>query len=93
MYIVYILYSKKLSWYNIGYTADLAKRLLEHTTGVSIYTSKANDWVLRYQESFPNREAAHKRELAIKKKKSAKYIEWLINNSGEVLASVFDGSI
>ena len=81
MYIVYILYSKKLSRYYIGYTADLERRLLEHNTGVSTYTSKANDWVLRYQESFLTREAAHKRELAIKKKKSVKYIEWLINSS------------
>ena len=78
MFFVYILYSKKLDRYYVGYTADLEKRLLEHNTGISTYTSKANDWILKYQESFPTRADAHRQELAIKKKKSVRYIEWLI---------------
>ena len=78
MFFVYILYSKKLDRYYVGYTADLSKRLQEHNSGISTYTSKASDWELKYQELFSSREEAHKRELAIKKKKSATYIEWLI---------------
>ena len=51
----------------------------EHNTGMSTFTAKANDWVLLYKEAFESREDAHKRELEIKKKKSRKYIEWLID--------------
>jgi len=78
MFFLYILHSKKLNRYYVGYTADLEKRLLEHNNGISTYTSKANDWVFKYQESFPTREEAHRQELAIKMKKSVRYIEWLI---------------
>jgi hypothetical protein len=35
-----------------------------------------------YQELYLNREEAHKREIYIKKKKSRKYIEWLIKGLG-----------
>ncbi len=43
---------------------------------------KANDWVVKYTESFETRAAAMKRELEIKKKKSRKYIERLISSVG-----------
>jgi len=68
-----------LDKYYIGYTTDLTKRLDEHNAGVSVYVSKASDWVLKYQESFPERELAMKREKEIKNKKSRKYIDWLIS--------------
>jgi putative endonuclease len=65
----------------VGYTADVPKRLDEHNNGISTFTSKAADWKLMYSENFETRELAHKRELEIKKKKSRKYIEWLIQQS------------
>jgi putative endonuclease len=34
-----------------------------------------------YTEKFETREQAHKRELEIKRKKSRKYIEWLISKT------------
>jgi predicted GIY-YIG superfamily endonuclease len=80
MYSVYIIYSLKLDRYYIGHTEDISKRLSEHNSGLSVYTSKANDWDLKYKEDFFTREDAHKRELALKKKKSRKYIEYLIQN-------------
>jgi putative endonuclease len=64
--------------YYIGYTSDLEKRLNDHNTGISTFTAKAQDWKLLYNEAFDSREEAHQRELEIKKKKSRKYIEWLI---------------
>ncbi len=57
---------------------DLEKRLEEHNSGISTYTSKADDWNLKYSEYFPDRETAISREREIKKKKSRKYIEYLI---------------
>jgi predicted GIY-YIG superfamily endonuclease len=80
MFTVYILYSFSIDKYYIGYTSDIEKRLVEHNSGVSKFTAKANDWVLKYTENFTTRENARKRELEIKKKKSRKYIEWLISS-------------
>jgi putative endonuclease len=77
-FYVYIIYSAELNKYYIGYTTDLNKRLNEHNSGISTYTAKANDWILKYNEPFDSRERAMNREKEIKKKKSRKYIEWLI---------------
>ena len=79
-FTVYIIYSKKLDKYYIGYSDDFVVRLIQHNEGVSTFTSKAKDWILKYTEDFPSREAAHKRELEIKNKKSRKYIERLIDS-------------
>ncbi len=81
-FIVYIIYSEKLDKFYIGYTENIHIRLDQHNSGLSTFTAKANDWKLVYQEVFSSREEAHKREKAIKAKKSRKYIEWLIAQSG-----------
>ena len=78
-FFVYIIYSSKLDKYYVGHTHDLLIRVEQHNSGISTFTSKANDWVLKYSEPFHSREDAFKREIQIKKKKSRKYIEWLIN--------------
>ena len=75
---VYIIFSGGINKFYVGYTSDLPRRLDEHNSGVSIFTSRANDWELKYVETFPSRQAAMKREQGIKNKKSRKYIEWLI---------------
>ena len=80
-YYMYILFSQKMNRYYIGYTSDLEKRLIEHNTGISTFTAKAQDWKLLYNEAFDSRQEAHQRELEIKKKKSRKYIEWLITKT------------
>jgi putative endonuclease len=79
---VYIIYSARLNKYYTGYAEDVLLRLHEHNIGLSTFTSRASDWELRYTEGFPSREAAHRRELFIKRKKSRKYIEWLISSVG-----------
>ncbi len=78
MFYLYIIYSAKLDRYYVGHTADIDVRIDQHNNGLSSFTSKANDWKLVYKEPFLLRQEAHKRELAIKKKKSRKYVEWLI---------------
>ena len=80
-FFVYIIYSQLLDRYYIGYTVDLEKRIAEHQKGISIYTSKASDWTLKHYELYPNRESAMQREREIKRKKSRKYIEWLVHSS------------
>src|SRR5205809_5327007 len=78
MYFVYIIYSQRLDRFYIGYTHNLDIRLQQHNSGISVFTSKASDWVLCFSECFPTRIAAQKREREIKNKKSRKYLEWII---------------
>ncbi len=76
---VYILYSQKLDKYYTGYTCDvLEKRILKHNSNHKGFTGGKGDWVLVYQEEFEGQSLAMAREKEIKRKKSRKYIEWLI---------------
>ena len=77
-YSVYIIYSKTLDRYYVGYTENIAARLIQHNTGFSTYTAKANDWVLKYSELYETRKECLDRERKIKATKSRKYIEELI---------------
>jgi len=81
-FYVYILYSPGLDQYYIGHTENLQDRIFRHTNSGSKSTKKANDSVIKYTEEFESRQKAMQRELEIKKKKSRKYIEWLISSVG-----------
>ncbi|MFD2202332.1 GIY-YIG nuclease family protein [Shivajiella indica] len=82
MYFVYILYSSKTKKYYIGSTDDPKARFKHHNYGATPSTkSGAPDWEIFYQEILPDRTAALKRESEIKRKKSRKYIEWIISSS------------
>jgi len=58
------------------------KRLDDHNAGISTFTSKANDWIIKYKKAFNNRADAMQFEKYIKKMKSRKYIEALILSNG-----------
>ncbi|WP_405384693.1 GIY-YIG nuclease family protein [Maribacter sp. LLG6340-A2] len=78
-FTTYIIYSQILDRYYIGSTENIEKRLERHIKGNgSTYTKKAKDWVLKWQCNFETRTEATSFELLIKKKKSRKYIEYLI---------------
>ncbi len=79
MYFIYILYSQKIDKYYVGCTENLEKRLEEHNAGLSNFTSKGTPWVRVYFEQLNSLSEARKREIEIKKKKSRKYIEFLIS--------------
>ena len=75
----YILYSKLLDKYYVGYTNILIEeRIKKHNTNHKGFTGKANDWVVVYVEVFDSKNEAYARERKIKAKKSRKYIEKLI---------------
>jgi putative endonuclease len=80
MYYVYIIYSPTLDKFYIGQTQDLDDRIFRHTNSGSKSTKISNDWILKYQESFATRSEAIRRESEIKKKKSRKYLERLIDH-------------
>ena len=77
-YVVYVLYSKKVDKYYVGETENLTIRLTSHLSGISKYTSIADDWVIVYTEAYPTRLQSVKREREIKRMKSRKYIESLL---------------
>ena len=81
-FCIYILYSISLDQFYVGHTSELNERLYRHNNSGSKSTKKANDWKLVYTEMYESRGLASRRELEIKKKKSRKYIEWLISSVG-----------
>jgi putative endonuclease len=77
----YILYSEKWNQYYVGSTQDLTVRLEQHNSGKNTSTRGGAPWLVKYEEHFSDISLARRRELEIKKKKSRKYIEWLIASS------------
>jgi len=77
-YYVYILYSRKADRYYVGETENVDIRLKSHLSGISRYTSIADDWTVVHTEPFNSRSDAIRREKDIKRKKSRKYIESIL---------------
>ena len=82
MYYTYILKSKIKDTYYVGSCSDLALRLERHNSGNSRSTKAFIPWKIVYYEEFNNKKDAMKREYFIKRQKSKKYIENLINSEG-----------
>ena len=80
-FYVYILYSNRRDRYYVGSCDNLEKRIVDHNSGRSPYTKTGKPWVLKYHETHLNRSEARKRESEIKRKKSRKYIEYLISST------------
>ncbi|MEM6525252.1 MAG: GIY-YIG nuclease family protein [Bacteroidota bacterium] len=83
MLYTYILQSEKSERYYIGHTSDLEERLSYHNNGRVKATRNKGPWKIVYIEEYETKNQANQRELEIKKKKSRKYIEFLINNKRE----------
>ncbi len=79
-YYVYIIYSPSRNKYYIGYSQNPEERLMEHNSGATTSTRSGKPWALVYKEKCLDKIAAIRRENKIKKVKSRKYIESLINN-------------
>ena len=81
MFYIYILYSSSADKYYVGYSHNPSKRLIEHNTKpFNTYTSKYRPWVLAAMFACSQNEAAVIQiERFIKKQKSRKFIEQLIN--------------
>jgi putative endonuclease len=79
MFYTYIIFSKTLDKYYTGSCENIENRLNDHLNGRSTYTKVVKDWIIVYFENFDSRSLAIKREMEIKKKKSRKYIEFIIS--------------
>lgn len=78
MYTLYILYSKRLDRYYVGYTNDLSRRITEHNRVKGKYTDIGLPWILVYKEAFETKRSAIARERYIKSRKSRSFIIELI---------------
>jgi putative endonuclease len=83
MFVTYILYSESKDRYYVGHTEDLETRLTYHNNGRVKSTKNFRPWICVYFEKFETKLEANRRELEIKKKKSRKYLEFLIVNKRE----------
>ncbi len=81
LYFFYVLYSAELDKFYIGHTSNLEERLRKHNSNHKGFTGKADDWTIVFSEKFQTKEEAYKREREVKKWKSKKMIEKLIENS------------
>ena len=82
MWYTYIIYSKKIDRYYVGYTDNLEWRLERHNQGWGRYTKRGIPWELVYDEKYKTKSEAITREQDIKRKNSRSYIEKLISHAG-----------
>jgi len=77
-FVAYILQSEKSGRYYIGHSSDLEQRLTAHNAGNVRATRNKGPWKCVYFNEYDTKIEANRRELEIKKKKSRKYIDYLI---------------
>ena len=77
MYYVYILKSKKNSKLYKGITNDLKRRVVEHNSGKSTFTSNNGPWELLYYEAFRDKVDAKREEQFLKSAKGRERIKHL----------------
>ena len=77
---VYILYCNDNRYY-IGSTINLNKRLKEHNQGKVVATKNRRPIKLAFAQDYDNKNEAHRIELWIKKQKSKKLINRIIEEN------------
>ena len=66
MFYVYVLKNKDRKYLYVGYSKDLRKRISQHNSGESTYTSKMGKWKLIYYEAYKSQKDAVERERKLK---------------------------
>src|SRR3989338_3336410 len=84
MHYVYVLESLKNGKHYIGFTANLEKRIKQHNAGKTKGNKGYGPFKLIYKEEYTSSTEAIKRENYIKRKKSRKFIESLVNDGAVV---------
>ena len=82
-YFVYIIQSEIDGTFYKGFTTNITKRLEEHNTGKSRYTSHKIPWKLVYLEEFSSKKNALIREKQIKRFNSI-YLKQIIGNYQQI---------
>ena len=79
MFYVYILYSEKCNRHYIGYSEDVLIRLERHNAGLVNATRNCRPYILKSFKAFQTEIEARREEIRLKKAKSSKYLNWLID--------------
>ncbi len=74
MYWVYVLKSEKFNKSYVGYTDNIDRRFMEHSTGKGRFTKTYLPWKLIHTETFADRFEAIKREKFLKSKVGRKFL-------------------
>jgi putative endonuclease len=77
MYFVYVLKSMSAKKSYVGHTDNLDRRLEEHNSGKSNFTSRFLPWELIYKEEFHALQEAVKREKYLKSQVGRKFLKTL----------------
>jgi len=73
---VYIIYSKSIQRFYIGYTSErIEDRLRRHNSNHTGYTGKASDWTIVYTEEVLDKKEALQLETKIKGRGAQRYLE------------------
>ncbi len=80
MNVVYILQSEINHRYYVGSAKDLSTRLDEHNSGRSKNTSSTRPFKVVFSQEFPTLSEARKIEYKLKKFKSRKILEKIIED-------------
>ena len=83
MYAVYIIYSKKIDKYYIGFSSNVQERLCYHNWNSKGFSNKGKPWVLVYSEPFNTKTEALLREKQLKNWKNRDRLEKLISSGSE----------
>ena len=83
MYTVYIIYSKRIDRFYIGFSSDVEDRLLKHNRSAKGFTSIGKPWVLVYTEIFSEKKSAMAREKQLKNWKNRERLLTLIQRGSE----------
>lgn len=78
MYYVYILKSERNGKLYKGYTNNLKRRIREHKSGKSSFTSNNGPWTLIYYEAFMCKDDAIKEEAFLKSGKGRERLKYLL---------------
>lgn len=68
-YVVYIIQSRSTGERYVGSTSDIERRLREHNSGKTRYTSKNKDWEMVYKKEFEEEKESREYEMKIKRNK------------------------
>ena len=77
-YFVYIIRSLKDNTLYIGFSTNIDRRVAEHNSGLSRYTSAKAPWVLFYVEELSSKRDALKREKFLKTQRNRDSYERLV---------------
>jgi putative endonuclease len=84
MFIVYVLRSIVADKHYVGFTENLERRITEHNSGKSKFTSGYLPWEVIYTEEIEDRVQARKREKYLKSAAGKRFLKHKLRSGGSL---------